>query len=168
MNRRSFLISAAATGSLVVLPGTGDAQTARRRARAANGGRVIKTDAEWKRLLTPAQYTVTRRGGTERPYSSPLDKTYAPGTYRCVCCSQKLFASKAKFDSGTGWPSFWQPISKSSVRENEDRSAAEVRTEVVCSRCDAHLGHVFDDGPEPTGLRYCMNGVALKFVKGRA
>ena len=165
MNRRSFLAFAAASGSLVVLPTASDAQTARRR---ANAGKVIKTDAEWKRLLTPAQYTVTRRGGTERPYSSPLDKTYAAGTYHCVCCSQTLFSSRTKFDSGTGWPSFWQPIGKSSVRENEDRSAAEVRTEVVCSRCDAHLGHVFDDGPQPTGLRYCMNGVALKFVKRRA
>ena len=168
MNRRLFLIFATASGSLIVLPTGSDAQTARRRAHAAYGGRIIKTDAQWKRLLTPAQYTVTRRGGTERPHSSPLDKNYSAGTYRCVCCSQTLFASKAKFDSGTGWPSFWQPISKSSVREEEDRSAAEVRTEVVCSRCDAHLGHVFNDGPEPTGLRYCMNGVALKFVKGRA
>ena len=126
--------------------------------------KVTKTDAEWRKQLTPEQFEVTRRGGTEAPYTSPLNKQYARGTYLCVCCDLPVFSSKTKFDSHTGWPSFWTPISKRNVIEKEDRSLSEVRTEVLCARCDAHLGHVFDDGPEPTGLRYCMNGVALKFV----
>jgi peptide-methionine (R)-S-oxide reductase len=118
--------------------------------------------------LTPEQYEVTRRAGTEAPYSSPLNDEHAKGTFLCVCCDLPLFSSKTKFDSRTGWPSFWQSISKRHVSEKEDRSLPEVRTEVLCARCDAHLGHVFDDGPPPTGLRYCMNGVALKFVAGKA
>ena len=130
--------------------------------------KVFKTEEEWRRLLTPEQYEVTRRKGTEAPGSSPLDKHYARGTYVCVCCDLPLFSSKAKYNSNTGWPSFWQPVNRRHVREEEDRSHAEVRTEVLCARCDAHLGHVFDDGPRPTGLRYCMNGVALKFVAGKA
>lgn len=162
MNRRSFLTSALALGALVAL----DARAA---AAADKGlGRVVKSDEEWRRLLTPEQYEVTRRKGTEAPGSSPLDKHYERGTYVCVCCDLPLFSSKAKFNSHTGWPSFWQPINKRHVHEEEDRSLSEVRTEVLCARCDAHIGHVFDDGPEPTGLRYCMNGVALKFVAGKA
>ena len=139
-----------------------------RRAKADEVGRLVRTDEEWRRRLTPEQYEVTRRKGTEAPGSSPLDKHYARGTYACVCCDLPLFSSKAKFDSKTGWPSFWAPASKQNVVEKQDRSLGEVRTEVLCARCDAHLGHVFDDGPPPTGLRYCMNGVALKFVAGKA
>lgn len=127
--------------------------------------KIMKTDEEWKRILTPEQYDVTRRKGTEAPYSSPLNSIHEQGTFECVCCELPLFSSKTKFDSHTGWPSFWSPIAKENVREEVDNSLMETRTEVLCARCDAHLGHVFDDGPPPTGLRYCMNGVALKFVK---
>jgi peptide-methionine (R)-S-oxide reductase len=127
--------------------------------------KVVKTDAEWKRILTPRQYEVARRGGTEAPYSSPLNNIRKKGIYACVCCSLPLFSSKTKFESGTGWPSFYAPINKVNVSEKIDNSLEETRTEVLCSKCDAHLGHVFDDGPKPTGLRYCMNGVAMKFVK---
>ncbi|MEP6923265.1 MAG: peptide-methionine (R)-S-oxide reductase MsrB [Pyrinomonadaceae bacterium] len=127
--------------------------------------KVSKTDDEWKRLLTPEQYEVTRHKGTERPYSSPLNEVHEKGVFACVCCDLSLFSSETKFDSQTGWPSFYAPIAKINVREEVDKSFPETRTEVLCNRCDAHLGHVFDDGPKPTGLRYCMNGVALKFVK---
>ena len=127
--------------------------------------KVVKTDEEWKQILTPEQYKVARKGGTEKPYSSPLNKIREKGTFTCVCCDLPLFDSKTKFDSGTGWPSFYAPINEINVSEKVDKSMAETRTEVICSRCDGHLGHVFDDGPKPTGLRYCMNGVAMKFVK---
>jgi peptide-methionine (R)-S-oxide reductase len=127
--------------------------------------KVVKTNAEWKRILTPQQFEVARKGGTEAPYSSPLNKMRKKGIYACVCCSLPLFSSKTKFESGTGWPSFYAPIEKINVLEKTDNSLAETRTEVLCNRCDAHLGHVFDDGPAPTGLRYCMNGVAMKFIK---
>jgi peptide-methionine (R)-S-oxide reductase len=127
--------------------------------------KVVKTDAEWKRILTAEQYEVARRAGTEAPYSSPLNDVHETGVFECVCCDLPVFSSKTKFDSGTGWPSFYAPIAKINVREKTDKTMTEVRTEVLCNRCDAHLGHVFDDGPKPTGLRYCMNGVAMKFVK---
>jgi peptide-methionine (R)-S-oxide reductase len=127
--------------------------------------KVVKTDAEWKRILTAEQYKVARRAGTEVPYSTPLNDIKDKGVFACVCCSLPVFSSETKFDSGTGWPSFYAPIAKINVGEKTDKSAAEVRTEVLCNRCDAHLGHVFDDGPKPTGLRYCINGVAMKFVK---
>jgi peptide-methionine (R)-S-oxide reductase len=170
MNRRNFLTSAAAFGGLAALSAGGLLTAAAGDAgpKAGAVGRLVRTDAEWRRRLTREQYEVMRRKGTEAPYSSPLDKQYARGTYSCAGCALPLFSSKAKFDSGTGWPSFWAPVSKRNVREDVDRSHAEVRTEVLCARCDAHLGHVFDDGPQPTGLRYCMNGVALKFVAGNA
>jgi peptide-methionine (R)-S-oxide reductase len=174
MNRRSFLFSAAVFGGVATLAGASDALAAlsgddkARRAKADPVGRVVRSDEEWKRLLTPEQYEVTRRAGTEAPYSSPLNDEHAKGTFLCVCCDLPLFSSKAKFDSQTGWPSFWQPVSKRHVSEKVDRSLSETRTEVLCARCDAHVGHVFPDGPPPTGLRYCMNGVALKFVPGKA
>ena len=123
---------------------------------------VEKTEAQWKQELTPEQYHVLREHGTERAGSSPLNKEHREGTYHCAGCGQPLFDSGTKFDSGTGWPSFFQPL-EGAVGTSEDRSLSMTRTEVHCSRCGGHLGHVFPDGPEPTGLRYCMNGVALKF-----
>ena len=129
--------------------------------------RVIKTDEEWKKILTPAQYNVTRKKGTERAFTGPNWDNHAKGTYTCVCCDLPLFDSETKFESGTGWPSFWQPVAKGAVREESDNTFFTVRTEVLCRRCDAHLGHVFPDGPKPTGLRYCMNGTALKFTPSK-
>lgn len=124
--------------------------------------KIVKSDAEWRAQLSPEAYKVTRKHGTERA-GSHEDFPKAPGTFRCVCCDAPLFDAAAKFESGTGWPSFYAPVAPEAVDEKEDRSFFMRRTEVLCARCDAHLGHVFPDGPQPTGLRYCMNGVALKF-----
>ncbi len=136
-------------------------------AKAAKAFEVTRTDAEWRRLLTPEQHRVLRGHGTERAGSSPLDKEARRGTYRCAGCGLPVYASDTKFDSGTGWPSFWAPIA-GAVGTSEDRGWLMTRTEVHCRRCGGHLGHVFDDGPKPTGLRYCMNGVALAFVPDAA
>ncbi len=181
-NRRTLLASMLAAGGLGLLARSRAATAAT--AAAAPGkvtivvftdagvnqgpmlvDKVVKTDAEWRALLPPASYNVTRHAGTELPFSGPLNNEHNRGLFRCLCCDTALYSSDTKFDSGTGWPSFWQPIAKQNVVEKSDTSFGEVRTEIRCTRCDAHLGHVFDDGPRPTGLRYCMNSVALKFVK---
>jgi len=179
MNRRRFLTGVGVTGSIAALSrfafvpaGSLMLSTSQSNLDPHNNAtskgfkKVTKTNQEWKEILTPEQYAVTREKGTERAFSSPLNDIHDHGVFECVACGLPLFRSEAKFDSGTGWPSFYEPIAKENVREEVDSSLWMTRTEALCARCDSHLGHVFDDGPAPTGLRYCMNGVALKFVKG--
>jgi len=156
LNRRTLLQGAAATAILMTAGARlfgGDAMAA---------AEIVKSDAEWRKQLTPEQYEVLRRHGTERPGSSPLNHEKRKGIFACAGCDLPLFSSDTKFESGTGWPSFWQPL-PNAVGTTVDKSLFMVRTEVHCRRCEGHLGHVFEDGPKPTGLRYCMNGLALVF-----
>lgn len=163
MARRQFLNNSvfgmAAIVSSSVLASRSGAAT---QPAAVYKGTVMHSDSEWRKILTPEQYGVLRQEGTERAFSSPLLHQAQPGTFLCAGCDLALFASSTKFDSGTGWPSFWAPL-KAAVHETQDHALFMERTAVNCARCNGHLGHVFDDGPKPTGLRYCMNGVALKF-----
>lgn len=181
MNRRSFLSSGLVAAVVAVVAGmsVGSKPSQERqvqkdstsRAQTTNSKGIIKvtkTNEEWKKELTPEQYYVTREKGTERPFSSPLNEIHEDGVFECVACGLPLYDSKTKFDSGTGWPSFYEPIAPENVHEEADKSLWQERTEVLCARCDAHLGHVFNDGPKPTGLRYCMNGVAMKFVNRKS
>ena len=168
MSRRNILlrlgaVSGAASAAFVGLRGLFSSAPA----HAARAYEVTHSDAEWQKLLKPDQYQVLRQADTERPGSSPLDKEKRAGVFSCAGCNLPLFSSKTKFESGTGWPSFWQPMEKAVV-EDTDTTLFMQRTEVLCRRCGGHLGHVFDDGPKPTGLRYCMNGVALNFKPGAA
>jgi len=153
-----FAADVAQTVTIVPFTAAGERQP------AAAVPKVVMTEAEWKAKLSPASFVVAREAGTERPYSGELLNEHRKGIFRCICCDTALFDSATKFESGTGWPSFWQPIAKENVVEKTDRTLGMERTEVLCARCDGHLGHVFDDGPRPTGLRYCMNSVSLHFV----
>ena len=135
------------------------------RLRTVRVPKVVKSDSEWRAVLSPLSFSVTRQGDTERPFSGAYWDLHEKGIFRCVCCETALFSSAHKFDSGTGWPSFWQPIAKENVVVHPSRSARNVESDLTCPRCDAHLGDVFDDGPKPTGLRYCIDSVSLRFVK---
>jgi len=157
------LIALALFGALALVAAVAPAPQAEKKGSNAVIEKVVKTEDEWKKVLTPEQFNVLRKHGTERAFTSPLNDIHQKGVFVCAACGLTLFNSAQKFDSGTGWPSFWAPIDPSHIGTTVDRSFFQTRTEVHCARCGGHLGHVFEDGPKPTGLRYCMNGVSLKF-----
>lgn len=181
MDRRTMLIRTAAGGAGILAAcarnawAAADAQlksvsivqysAVGARGDVAQVPKIVKTAVEWRRQLSPISFNVTRLAATERPFTGDTWNNHEKGLYRCVCCDTALFSSSSKFESGTGWPSFWEPLDKRNIVEKVDSSLGMIRTAVECRRCDAHLGHVFDDGPRPTGLRYCMNSAAMRFVK---
>jgi peptide-methionine (R)-S-oxide reductase len=167
IRKKAVLVILLASVLLAVVLGAGNfgfSGKPMERIGAPPGGRIQKSDDEWQKLLTPEQFQITRRKGTERAFTGTYWDTKSTGVFHCVCCGQPLFDSRSKFDSGTGWPSFWEPVAENLVSLLPDHGLFMKRTEVICSRCDAHLGHVFPDGPPPTGLRYCINSAALNLV----